>query len=497
MVSFNTYQPPGVYVEGAPATLVTAGGTPATTVTLVGSARGYQLATETFPLTGTARALANRGVLPDSHPSPNLAVSTLGGAALAEDVDYALVRGSLASDATTIARINTSTVVADGEQVVVSYSFADADYYAPKTFEDSSSVEKVYGPALVSSLPSDPDETQVASPLTLAASLAFQNGASSVLLVAVEPTTVDINLRTRFTEAYQKLGTNPEVTLLVPVLAQPAGQDNPTYTSSVAAFVSDARAHCVDSADDGYGRIAFVGVDTGYDDSDVTFEEMAAAVDSNRVVIAYPSRLRLYNASLSQTTEVGGCYLAAAYAGRLAAQDPSRGLTRLQVYGFSGLPTDVVRDMTTAFKNSLSSSGVAVTEVGRTGALQVRHGTSSDPTDILTREISVMRAQDVLYRIIADGIEGADLIGSPIDADVLIQVKGILTGLLESATADSVIAEWLDLQVRQQSTPEGNPTIVEAQFTYKPFLPLNYIVVTFAMDLTTGNSTTTVETVAA
>jgi hypothetical protein len=484
-VDFTQYNPPGVYVRGNAEGIVTPVGVPTTTVTVVGQARGYQVSTESVTLTTTAKPLLNKGVLPDSDTSPDLVVTKADGTVLVENTDYALVRGATASESTTIARVGASTAVTEGEVVTVSYSYADETYYSPQRFDEYYSVEQIYGPAMLSSLPSDPDGSQVASPVSLAARIAFENGAGTVVCLAVEPTTTEINLRTRFQQAYTKLQESYSTTLLVPVFAAP-DTDGTAYTSGFAGLVSDARTHCETQAASGFGRIAFVGADTLYDDSGTSFDEVAAAVGSKRVMLAFPNRMHLYNNNLGQTTEVGGQYLAAAYAGRLAASDLNRGLTQQQIYGFSGIPTTVKSEMTRTFKNTLSAAGVAVTEVGRSNRLVVRHGISTDPTSLLTREISVTRSQDTLYQLVSEGIIAADLIGDPIDDEMTIRVKGILTGILDAAETDLVLREWLDLQVRQQSLPSGDPTAIEAQFTYRPFLPLNYITVSFSMDLSTS-----------
>lgn len=492
LVSFSQYQAPGVYVESQTTSLIAPAGVPTSTVTIVGQARGYQIATETLALNLTPKALKNKGVLPDIDvDTPNPVVTKLDGTVLVEDTDYELVRGAGANDSTTIARVSTSTEIANGDLVTVSYRYSDGSYYAPKYFEDYTSVENIYGPALIGPPgPENPDDSQVYSPLSLAARLAFENGAAAVLLVAVEPTTVDFNLTTRFNQAYAKIASRPEVTLLVPLFTQQAGQTANQYSTSIPGLMSALRTHCVAAAQAGYGQIAFVGLDTNYEDDAVPFDEVAVANSQKRIVLAYPNRLNFFNASLSQSTEIGGPYLAAALAGLQAAQAPNRGLTRLQVFGFSGIPTDLLTEQTVAFKNNLSSSGVSVIEVGRSNRLQVRHGVTTDVTDILTQEISITRSQDALYRLVYEGVESAGLVGEPITNDLTIRVKGILTGLLESAVADLVIAEWVDLQVRQQQQSTGNPTVVECQFTYRPFLPLNYITVTFAMDLTTGTINT-------
>ena len=76
------------------------------------------------------------------------------------------------------------------------------------------------------------------------------------------------------------------------------------------------------------------------------------------------------------------------------------------------------------------------------------------------------------------------------------RVKGIVTGILETAKTEGIIRDYPILQVRQQSLPGGNPTAIEVQFAWQPFLPLNYILVTFAIDLSTGEVAVTDETLA-
>lgn len=486
MVSFSTYQPPGVYVEGTAATLVSPGGVPSTTVTIVGTARGYELATDTIAIADTPTALSQTGVLPDSSPAPDLKVTKTDGTVLVENTDYTLVRGAGPSDATTITRVSTSTAVLAGDGVVISYAFADATYYTPQDFTSLTSLENVYGASLVSTTPANPNDSQVNSPLALAARFAFLNGATTVKALAVEPPTADFNLLARFNQAYAKLSEDPTVTLLVPVFAQTAGQTISDYSGSLQSFIGDARSFCETEANNGYGKIAFVGGDTIYDDTTVDFEQIAANNASARVVLAYPYRMSLYNQSLTQSTEVGGPYLAAAYAGVLSAQDPNRGLTRLAINGFNAIPSDLLAIMDKSFKNSLSAAGVCVAERASSGQLVCRHGVTTDPSDLVSSEISVTRSQDILYRMVSDGIENSGLIGDPIDANTTVSVKGIIAGILESAVTDLVISTYLNLQVRQQTPPSGNPAVVECQFTYAPFLPLNFITVSFAMDLTAG-----------
>jgi hypothetical protein len=105
------------------------------------------------------------------------------------------------------------------------------------------------------------------------------------------------------------------------------------------------------------------------------------------------------------------------------------------------------------------------------------------------REISLVRVGDVLFELVQTGMDAAGLIGQPIDADMTTKVKGALTGILESAISNEVIDAYDAVAVRQQTLPSGDPSVIEAQFAYRPAVPLNYITVTFAIDLTSGEVT--------
>ncbi len=49
-----------------------------------------------------------------------------------------------------------------------------------------------------------------------------------------------------------------------------------------------------------------------------------------------------------------------------------------------------------------------------------------------------------------------------------------------------MIIDYRNLAVRQQTLPQGDPTIIECKFQYQPPVPLNYITVAFSIDLTSG-----------
>lgn len=113
----------------------------------------------------------------------------------------------------------------------------------------------------------------------------------------------------------------------------------------------------------------------------------------------------------------------------------------------------------------------------------VRHGVTTDFSALNTREISLVRINDAVHQGMQIGVENANLIGAPIDAEMVVRVQGVLQSILEQMVIARTIVSWRGLNVTQQST---DPSVIEARFEYRPAIPLNYIVVSYSLDLSTG-----------
>src|SRR5690606_6282355 len=114
---------------------------------------------------------------------------------------------------------------------------------------------------------------------------------------------------------------------------------------------------------------------------------------------------QLYNPSVQQSTEVAGCYLAAALAGILSSLPVNTGLTRQVVSGFQGIDSAKRQDMTNSAMNQLSSSGVLVVQIDRLGRLLVRHGVTTDNSSLNTREVSLVRIGDAVHQTVQGSLE--------------------------------------------------------------------------------------------
>jgi hypothetical protein len=486
MVDVSTYVPPGVYVQDISQDIVVplAPGLTQNLLCIVAPAIGYQSVTENIPVFSLlATALTNPGVVDGS-----LVLTTLTGTPLVEGTDYSVSTAVVNSvTVTSITRLPSNPLTAspagvtDGQLIQVSYHFVDANYYNPQLFTEYNSLASVYGPAF-SSDPAAADP--VISPLTMGAKIAFENGAGAILAVAVAtPGSPDSTTwRAAFAAAYGLLVTDHRVSVMVPIVP-----DSYINTGSgVVDFATDLREHCDAAAANGYGREVLLGAASSFDDSAYAYETIAQTTANKRIVSIYPFRFNLYNPLTAQFVEVGGKFAAAALGGRLVYNSVEQSLTRQAVASFDSLPASVQQKMTTAFKNNLSANGVLVIETDRLDRLVVRHAVTTDPTALNTREISLVRISDVLTQDIEVGLENSGLIGQPIDVTMAMRVKGALIGILEQEVLNSVIVSYIQVLVSQQQLPNGDPSVIECQFAYQPAVPLNYIRVQFALNLTTG-----------
>jgi hypothetical protein len=468
---FTQYVPPGVYVEEETTPLVSIVGATPSVVGIVGPAIGYRLNTEAVTLTGTGTVtLKKLGINTVTGFEVRAADGTLyvGG-------DYALVQTSAGAagtqdDPTTIARSGGSNIPS-GSTVYVTYRYTDTYYAQPFEAQDYDTVKEVFGE------PINLTTGAIISPLALAAKVAFENGAAKVVLVAT-PTPTSAT-REELQAGLAKLSSMPDVNIVVPLPVGLTGTE--VAPGDVLNVGNDLQAHVEASSDnDKVYRVGVLGYETTVTNLPTT---IASSVGSQRVMLAWPNKLLFYNGFANQVLTIAGYYLAAAYAGRMAALDPQTPLTRKQIRGFAGIPADVLATMTVATKNSWSSGGVAVAEYDRNQRLVVRHGTSTLPTSVMTREISLVRARDSMMSLISDSVDGAGLIGSTIDSETPVRIKGVIQGCLETLLASGTIAGYTGLKVRQTS---ADPTVIEVKFQYQPAYPLNYITVVFSVNALTG-----------
>lgn len=473
---FTTYQPPGVYTTEERAVAPVQVGVAPAVVAIVGPSVGYRTNTEAVVLDGsTDFRLTKLGI-----DIGSIVVIKADGTTAVVDDDYELTQGDgvdgdpdTTDDTMDIVRAS-GTTIGDGETVVVSYNYTDESYFEPLRVTSNTQVSDAYG------APLDRTSGAILSPLSLAAKFAFDNGAARVVLLATPGTATSVD-KDDLSAGYAKLLSETDVTIVVPLPVGIGGTE--VAPGDIPAVCTDLVAHITESVADGVRRIAVIGFETS-----VTREPTTIAADANfsRIVLTHPNRLSYYNSFLQTTVEVSGYYHAAAWAGQLASLPVQYPMTRKQIRGFSGISGSVLATMNKTTKDAWSQGGVAVTEQNAQKGLVCRHGTSTDPTDIFSREISLTRAKDTMVTAIVSNLDGAGLIGSPIVEETAIQLRGQVIGSLETMTAQDVIVGYSGVTVQQVSL---DPSVMEVRFQYRPSYPLNYISIVFSIDTTTGNVT--------
>lgn len=470
------YSPPGVYIAESSDPVSVSTGLPPGRLTLIGRGQGAQRATEQISLNTDGVRLTQKGI-----DQASLVVRSVSNDAEIPASQYT-VEEQPQSDGDQDYYLRIFAVVPDGEetidpvQVWVSYTFVPVGYFAPRIFTDPNDVRTLYGPGISSTV--DPEAVNpINSPLTLAAEIAFANGAPEILVVPLDlvPGASSTSVREAISAAYGQIGADYASSIVVPLF-------DGLESSDVISAAGDLRGHVALSSANGYYRVGIFGPPLSYTGSPSDLLASGGLAYS-RLIMAYASpQGMVYRSNVSGARmNVGHQYLAVAYGARMASNPVQQSLTRRPITGFS----DVGSRPNATQKNSWAAAGVALTERDRNQRMIIRHGTSTDRSDLVAAEPSVTRARDVMVAMIQSALDDSSLIGSPMDDNSPMAVKSIVAGVLEYCVTNNIIVAYNPTQVRMASL---NPSVIEVRFGYRPSFPLNYIMVNFAIDLNTGQT---------
>lgn len=367
-----------------------------------------------------------------------------------------------------LAELDGGDVVPNAESVEVSGFSTDANQYAAELMTDLDNVKDKYGLPTVY----ENGSTVVHSPLTLAAQLAFANGARQVYCIAVDPS--ETNKVIAFQDAIAKVADIDAVNVVVPLTASLDMANSLVVFSDLIDFINT-------QANLGKLMRAYIAYDgLSSSPSALDYSSLAESVSNMRVSVLAPSKFKLSTPTGAIT--VGGPYAAAAVAGLQSSVDAQEPLTRKNIEPTLLFSVDEklgAQDMLT-----MQSKGVLVLFNDRTRRVTVRHGLTTDMTNSYSREISVVTARDRLRDLIYDTLQTAGLLGSPITSTTPDRVVANVTGALESAKRVGLIFDYADIKYR---IPNNNPTAIEIRFAYRPTMPLNYVLIQFSVDTVNAN----------
>lgn len=474
-IDFSHYLPPGIYTYAYPGPQLAVNSSLPTAVGIIGQAIGYREHIQTIQINpdtsittpAVNQTLACQGIDTDTI----LVKNATAGLVYALGTDYTVVNVSGtpgSSDALyTISRVIDGGHIEPGDYVQISYRFTDPTYHTPFIFYDYRDVVAAYGE------PFNPTTGEIQSGLSLMAKMAFLNGAYQLVCCAVESSTTPGNATVGdYNEALEQLADQALVAVIVA----------DTGMQPLHALIQQ---HVTVQSLNRFERRAIVALDG-------TLNQVSSAqriidaqeLTDQRIMMVCPDTYNYFSTELNRVVVLGGQYMAAALAGLTMSMSFSMPLTRKRIAGFIGV-NEAERE---GQKNLESQNGLCVIEKTRRQRIQVRHGVTTDPTDLLSREWSIIGQQDAMVYRLRDYLESENLIGQPIFPYTLINVKGSAESALQSLIRDGLIVDYTGLKVRQLAT---NPDVLEVSFNWLPAFPLNYIVCVFSVSLTSGNITST------
>lgn len=509
------YTAPGVSVQEVSSPTPTPAIPNTTNICLVGPTRGYEVLSViiSFP-TGhsavTFTAPAGGTVIPVVTSTqifvsavdtvdPSKGTAAGGGYVQGNSADYT---ATLSGDSTTvtITPVTGSIIDTAGASILFTYRYLPANnsYFYAQTFTDANSVQTVYGPAW------DSTGSTVVTPITYAANLAFQNGADTVIIqplfklstpgdlttTRLQVTTSDIPTSGNWKDTLTALQVEEGVNVIVPIVGQ-----------SMTGVTDGAQLAIYETVLQYLTYMQSIGVYIeaffGDDDSTSTSVGQAATLRSNAntlsqykggtisQAVSYLSPSSYFVLPPGNTSnipiKVGAEYAAAAVAGLHASFPVTTPITRKTVSGFVGVTEVKGRNE----KDLDAGNGLMVLENIGSNSVQVRHAITLNNVDSAHRELSVVRSKFVLIQSVINTFQNALPIVSPTPALVL---QTTIVGILDQLERQGIIVTYENVNTSVSNT---DPTIGIVSFSYLPLFPLNYVQVSFSIDLTSGTTTVT------
>lgn len=473
IIDFSRYLPPGVYVNPIAGPQLAVNSALPTAIGLFGLSTGHRNYIQSIlinPDTNSDTPAINQTLAQKGINTSTISVTNPNtGQIYTLNTDYTVVNVGGTSGTSnalyTISRVISGHIPA-GATVQVAYQFTDPTYFNPQTFYTYADVVAYYGP------PFNKTTGAIVSEITLAAKIAFLNGAYQLMTVAVNP-------------------ANPSA----PTVGDYYNALNSFYDQALVAIVVCANGsmqplqqliqeHIDQQSANRFERRAIIGMDgtvTPVPSSQRIIN--AQELFDERIALVSPASFTYYSTELSNAVHLGGQYMAAALAGMVMNMSLAQPLTHKVVTGFSRVD-EIMPDGQKSYE---SENGLMVVEMAPpTGQLiWVRHGVTTNNSDLLHREWNIIGQQDAMVYQLRQYLNNANLIGQPIYDYTLINVKASAEAALQSLLVNNLIANYFGLGVRQLLT---NPDVVEISFSWEPAFPLNYLVLTFgiSVSLSTG-----------
>lgn len=397
------------------------------------------------------------------------------------DLDYILTGTGATLQLSRSAGTTTIGASADKLAVRVSYRATPSDYWLPTRCFGQSDVEDKFGPAYDS-------VGNILNPVSFAASVAFENGAASVIVQALftegSPRTTPTGSVNDWEDTLKNLRDIEDVNVIVPIIA--AGNLVTTVTDSLnLQILQKVQDHVNYMAQQQQQLlVAIVGEDGtgGALASKATLQAHAQAIGArtpaDSVLFVSPSSFNFANPVTGVDALFGGQYVAAAFAGALSRYPVQTPMTRKRI----NVITSVNDSRTETDKDADAQAGLTVIEAKR-GTIQVRHAITTATDTLVRREFNVVRAKQYMMENIRESID-TEVIGQIVlDDQSNFRVQLIVTAVLERLRSEGALVSYQSIQVRRNPS---DASALEVRFSYLPAYPLNQVSISFSIDSAQG-----------
>lgn len=432
--------------------------------------------------------------------------------------DFTITTGSNG----TIAWASDANIPSTGEPVLsITYTYLPFDYWNPVLMTDIGSVQARFGPAWQTAVSASGQTVDIGinSPLSMAATIAFQNGVSSVLCCPlfsyetpgnpltpqVAANVTQIGVAQTWSDTLYNMRNIEGISALVPVVGQTYSPQNPSgindedmlnifYEVQAYQYYMNSLSQNIiaffgeDGTTEGIGSVGINGAATGLI---ATLRQHAAALQasyfnslSSQDVLVNATVLQLAVPGLNTTINVGGQYAAVAVAAAMVSRPPSQSLTRQAIAGFAGMtdprfPSD---------RNTDAAAGLMVLEAKNNTiicrhaiTLDIANGTPYSELSVVYSKYSMV--QNIL-NVLNDNIIGQ--VFATTQAPTLIE--SVVESVLSLMQSNSSILGYSNIKAQIASL---NPTVATISFSFQPAFTINYLDVSFNMDLTSGSISST------
>jgi len=290
--------------------------------------------------------------------------------------------------------VSTGSVPATGSVYYVTYNFdVSATQFLPMTFSDKQALVDVFG-----------EENNTSGSLTIAASIALENGAPAVIVCQVSGSSTSPSVA-GYRDAIDKLRKKSAIEEVIAIFPS-GGLPSPTFRSDVLTYLFQ---HTQLMNLHGRWRGMYYGVSSpnynptesfdviGDSSTSNSYIGKATAFSSFDVVLPAPSIIWRFDAN-NIRMELDAAYAACAVAGVHAAQP----LRSTPITGFPVTGINIEEEKWDMFQmNQLGQGGVLVLQ-NIAGLITIRDAITTDGTSADTQEINVVSQRRLVERTLSN-----------------------------------------------------------------------------------------------